>query len=123
MDCGSAQQVRNCYQRWNETIAYNTDDILSWTLINVDASFGQYIYVGKYLIFKQGLYNPYTMTGTIVINGGVASVHSDWFLDGVFDKMGLTHLLPAAYQVCPLFHLLGECLLLAGSSLISHYTL
>lgn len=30
-----------------------------------------------------GAYNPQTGAGTIVVNGAVASVHSDWFLDGI----------------------------------------
>jgi hypothetical protein len=29
----------------------------------------------------------------------VASSHSDWFLDSVFEAMGVTHWLPAAYQL------------------------
>jgi hypothetical protein len=30
-----------------------------------------------------GAYNPLTMNGTIVVDGVVASAHSDWFLDGL----------------------------------------
>lgn len=48
---------------------------------------------------KQGLYNPYTLGGTIVVNGVVASTHSDWFLDAPFQFLGLTHWLPAVYQL------------------------
>lgn len=33
------------------------------------------------------------------MNDVVASVHSDWFLDEVFDVLGVTHMLPTAYQV------------------------
>jgi hypothetical protein len=32
---------------------------------------------------RQGLFNPLTMNGTILVDGVVASAHSDWFLDGV----------------------------------------
>jgi hypothetical protein len=30
-----------------------------------------------------GAYNPLTLSGTIIVDGVVASAHSDWFLDGV----------------------------------------
>ena len=33
--------------------------------------------------FKRGLYNPYTLSGTIVVDGVVASCHSSWILDGL----------------------------------------
>ena len=49
-------------------------------------------------VTKQGLYNPYTMGGNIVVNGVVASAHSDWFLDDLFQSLNLVHLLPAVYQ-------------------------
>ena len=32
---------------------------------------------------KRGLYNPYTLSGTIVVDGVAASCHSSWILDGV----------------------------------------
>jgi len=32
--------------------------------------------------FRRGLYNPYTLSGTIVVDGVVASCHSSWILDG-----------------------------------------
>ena len=41
-----------------------------------------------------GLYNPLTMTGTIVVDGVVASAHSDWFLDGIVSP----HAQAAVYQ-------------------------
>ena len=46
-----------------------------------------------------GLFNPLTLSGTIIVNGAVASVHSEWFLDSAFDTIGGPDLLPAAYQV------------------------
>ena len=45
----------------------------------------------------QGLFNPYTLGGTIVVDGVVASAHSSWVLDGLFAALGLD--IPAAYQV------------------------
>jgi len=32
---------------------------------------------------EYGAFNPLTLTGTIVVDGVVASAHSDWFLDGI----------------------------------------
>ena len=32
---------------------------------------------------KSGLFNPYTHSGSIVVDGVVASCHSSWILDGV----------------------------------------
>lgn len=47
---------------------------------------------------EQGLFNPYTMGGLIVVDGVVASAHCSWVFDGVMDVMGLTHKIPALYQ-------------------------
>lgn len=47
---------------------------------------------------EQGLFNPYTMGGLIVVDDVVASAHSGWVLDGVMDALGLTHKIPALYQ-------------------------
>jgi hypothetical protein len=43
----------------------------------------------------EGLYNPYTLSGTILVNGVAASSHSYWFADAAFDALGL----PAAWPV------------------------
>ena len=63
-------------------------------------------------VIKRGMFSPFTLTGDIVVNGVVASSHSEWFLDGLADKFGLTHLLPNIYQavLAPargLYHLIG----------------
>lgn len=55
--------------------------------------------VEKSTVVKQGLWNPYTATGTIVVGGLAASVHSEWLLDGLLESVGHTELLPALYQV------------------------
>lgn len=57
--------------------------------------------------YAAGLYAPFTLDGTIIVDGVLASVHSDWFLDGIFDALSLTSALPAAYQA-------SICLALAG---------
>ncbi|KAF6250437.1 hypothetical protein COO60DRAFT_1465450 [Scenedesmus sp. NREL 46B-D3] len=46
-----------------------------------------------------GLYNPYSLSGTILVNGVVASSHSYWFADAAFDALGLPAAwLPGLYQ-------------------------
>ena len=47
-------------------------------------------------IFAQGYFNPYTMQGNIVVDGVVASCHSSFVLDNLFNRMGIS--IPAGYQ-------------------------
>jgi hypothetical protein len=44
----------------------------------------------------QGLFNPYTLNGRIVVDGVVASAHSSSALDGVFEALGIS--IPSGYQ-------------------------
>jgi hypothetical protein len=50
------------------------------------------------IIAKEGLYNPYTLSGKIVVNGVVASAHSNWILDE-WTPPSMSQYLPVAYQV------------------------
>ena len=50
-------------------------------------------------VTKKGLWAPYTKRGTIVVNGVIASVHSDWVLDSLLEAIGRPELLPLIYQV------------------------
>lgn len=64
------------------------------------------------VVQKYGLFNPYTMSGNIIVNNVSVSTHSEWIFDPVFDALGLTSWLPSVYQlkVYPLrvlVHLLG----------------
>ncbi|KAI8109752.1 hypothetical protein M9434_001031 [Picochlorum sp. BPE23] len=47
-------------------------------------------------IFAQGYFNPYTMEGNIIVDGIVASCHSSFILDNLFNRMGIS--IPAGYQ-------------------------
>ncbi len=47
---------------------------------------------------RTGFFNPFTASGTIVVDGVVASVQSKWFADAAMDRLGLTHAIPALYQ-------------------------
>lgn len=50
------------------------------------------------VVKKRGLYNPYTISGKIVVNDVVASAHSNWVLDD-WTPTSLTQYLPAVYQM------------------------
>jgi hypothetical protein len=57
---------------------------------------------------ETGAFNPLTLSGTIVVDGVVASAHSNWFLDGVVSA----HLQGQIYQamfapVRGIYHLIG----------------
>ncbi|XP_024521180.1 warthog protein 6 isoform X2 [Selaginella moellendorffii] len=47
---------------------------------------------------KLGLYNPFTLSGNIMVNNVEAPSHSEWFLDSLFDAIGATEYLPYAYH-------------------------
>jgi len=45
----------------------------------------------------QGMYNPYTLSGNIIVNNVSVSCHSDWFLDDWWPAVMIQHL-PVIYQ-------------------------
>jgi hypothetical protein len=47
---------------------------------------------------RQGLHAPYTMSGTLFVNGVLASSHSDWFLDPLAKRTFGVAVLPSLYQ-------------------------
>lgn len=64
------------------------------------------------IVVKDGLYNPYTLSGKIIVNGVVASAHSNWILDD-WTPASMSQYLPAVYQVMflpgrVLYHILGS---------------
>jgi hypothetical protein len=64
----------------------------------------------KTLVRARGLFNPYTLSGAIVVDGVSASCHSSSFLDGAFAALNIP--LPTGYQalyapVRALYRLLG----------------
>jgi hypothetical protein len=52
--------------------------------------------VAKSLVPGAGLFNPYTLSGSIVVDGVAASCHSSSALDGIFELMGIS--IPGGYQ-------------------------
>ncbi|GLI61570.1 hypothetical protein VaNZ11_003983 [Volvox africanus] len=65
-------------------------------------------------IHAEGLYNPFTLGGTVIVEGVAASCHSDWLLDSAVDMLGLdAGVLPPVYQAAMsplrmLWHLYGK---------------
>merc|ERR1719197_2255913 len=53
--------------------------------------------ISNIAVIKQGLYNPYTKSGLITVDGVVASAHSDWFLDDLIPA-SMVGYLPTIYQ-------------------------
>ncbi|GBF88795.1 hypothetical protein Rsub_01696 [Raphidocelis subcapitata] len=49
-------------------------------------------------VARRGLFNPYTLGGTIVVDGVLASAHSGWLVDGAAAALGASHALPAFFQ-------------------------
>ncbi|KAI5067500.1 hypothetical protein GOP47_0018028 [Adiantum capillus-veneris] len=82
-------------------------------IINATSTITQFVVKDIVQILEEGLYNPFTLKGDIIIDGVVASTHSEWFLDSTFDSLGISNLLPRAYEgillpVRILYHILGE---------------
>lgn len=50
-------------------------------------------------VTKAGLFAPVTASGTVVVDGVVASAYSDWVLDPLFDAFGAAQKLPAAMHI------------------------
>ena len=76
------------------------------------------------LVEERGLYNPYTLGGMIVVDGVIASSHSAWVMDSLMDAVGLTHWVPATYQLLfapirALYHILGPARTIAASAVIA----
>ncbi len=53
---------------------------------------------GVTYVRRAGLFNPYTLGGTIVVDCVLASAHSGWLVDGAAAALGVSHHLPAAFQ-------------------------
>ncbi len=51
----------------------------------------------KSLMAGTGLFNPYTLSGSIVVDGVAASCHSSWILDRIFELAGVS--VPDGYQI------------------------
>merc|ERR1712014_128848 len=63
-------------------------------------------------VLKAGMYNPYTLTGNMIVNGAAVSAHSSWIFDS-WMPTSLTASLPAIYQA---LFFPGRVLYLIGGS-------
>ena len=71
---------------WAEQVAKGANEIAVGDIVWSRADDGQMVpdeVAAVRTTVAVGAYNPLTMNGTIVVDGVVASAHSDWFLDGV----------------------------------------
>lgn len=69
---------------------------ISWKEVNFVSTSCRWLQVSN--VTKAGLYAPFTMSGDILVNGALASCHSEWILDDIIPNR-YAHLLPAIYQV------------------------
>lgn len=111
---------KNIPCEWAQRIHVYAKDVLAgdymWTAPSAEASSsGGQIALRMVLesstVVREGLYNPYTLSGKVVVNGAVASAHSEWILDD-WSPESWTQYLPAVYQVVFLpgrwlYHLVG----------------
>lgn len=102
---------QNC--TWSERVHVYAEKIhrgdYVWGVSRQSAELLQVSSVG--LVEKFGVYNPYSLGGNIVVNGVLASAHSDWILDEYMS--GYEKYLPSLYQALFLpgrwlYHLVGS---------------
>lgn len=70
---------------------------LVWAVNATSGQFGLDAVKEKGEEVHRGLYNPFILSGDLVVNGVLASAHSDWFLDRVMPQSHVSHI-PAIYQ-------------------------
>jgi Hint module len=74
-------------QAWAEHVAKGADEVRAGDFVWSRADDGRMVLDHRVAATATrvaiGAYDPLTMNGTIVVDGVVASAHSDWFLDGV----------------------------------------
>ncbi|KIZ04059.1 hypothetical protein MNEG_3903 [Monoraphidium neglectum] len=70
-------------------------------------------------VAREGLFNPYTLGGSIVVDGVLASAHSGWLVDGAFAAAGASHLMPAFFQA--LFAPLRAAYAVAGPEFMQRF--
>ncbi|KAJ7545086.1 hypothetical protein O6H91_09G106900 [Diphasiastrum complanatum] len=90
--------VMNGYMVYKRAKDIHMGDLL-WVNIHHNNTLEQFVVTDSVMTFKTGLYNPFTLSGNVLVGDVVASTHSDWFLDDLFDSIGITHWLPIAYQM------------------------
>ncbi|KAJ7298589.1 hypothetical protein O6H91_Y538100 [Diphasiastrum complanatum] len=90
--------VMNGYMVYKRAKDIRMGDLL-WVDMHHNNTLEQFAVTDLTMIVKAGLYNPFTLSGNVIVGDVVASTHSDWFLDVLFETIGITHWLPIAYQM------------------------
>ena len=86
----------NC--EWNDAILERFGNVV----VNMDYIFDynmkKHLVIKKEIEIKEGLFNPYTLNGNIVVNNIIASCHSQWIFDDFVNEK-YDGYLPLIYQI------------------------
>lgn len=96
---GPACSINNpaaCSQLMKRAVDVQLGDLV-WAMNATSGHFGLERVREKGFEDGWGLYNPFTLSGDLVVNGVLASAHSDWFLDRVMPQSCVSNI-PAIYQ-------------------------
>jgi hypothetical protein len=96
---GSSCSVANpagCSQLMKHAQDVHVGDLV-WAMNATTGQFQVYVVKQRSVEVRRALYDPFTLSGDLVVNGVLASAHSDWFLDSVMPQSYVSSI-PSIYQ-------------------------